>query len=85
MCVSEFRVLSCLFTYYCDAQNLLSQPWSEKQNMCGFSSSPDCIPITGCGNAVLAQIFFLTFTLFVSYGFKNLVIAVVLESFSTAE
>jgi len=57
-------------------------PYSAKSHLCGYS--PDkhaCVPIDGCGNAA-AFPFFYSFTVFVTFVFLNLFIAVVLEAFS---
>ena len=68
----------------CDA-DLMSKPWSYKQQFCGFSSDEDCLPVPGCGNPVAATVFYESFTLLVSYIFMNLFVAVILEGFNEAE
>lgn len=49
--------------------------------VCGFSSSPDCIPINGCGTP-FALVYFTSFTLLVTFVLLNVFIAVILEGFS---
>merc|ERR1711907_320071 len=49
-------------------------------NMCGFSSDLEtCIPLNGCGSPA-AFGYYMSFTLFVSFVFLNLFIAVILEA-----
>lgn len=63
----------------CDP-DLMERPWEDKANMCGFSNDEDCVRLTGCG-APHAFPFFISFTLFVTFVFLNLFIAVILEGF----
>lgn len=48
--------------------------------MCGFSGDEtNCIPLDGCGNP-LAYLYYISFTLIVTFVFFNLFIAVILEA-----
>jgi len=68
-----------------DCVNLDALPYDDKKNMCGFSNDlATCEPITGCGSP-LAFLFFFSFTVFVSFVFLNLLIAVVIEGFSETD
>ena len=50
------------------------------EKMCGFSNDVfNCIPLDGCGTPA-AYVYYVSFTLFVSYVFLNLFIAVILEA-----
>lgn len=53
------------------------------RGVCGFQGSDPttCVPINGCGSG-LAQLFFTTFTLVVTFVMLNMFIGVVLEGFS---
>jgi hypothetical protein len=63
-------------------RNLADIPYAQKAHLCGYNPDPHtCVPIDGCGNPA-AFAFFMSFTLFVTFVFLNLFIAVVLESFS---
>lgn len=60
-------------------------PYDEKKHMCGFSDNLDtCAPLTGCGS-VIAYVYFNSFTIFVTFVFLNLLIAVVIEGFSETD
>jgi hypothetical protein len=49
-------------------------------NVCGFNSDVhNCVPLNGCGSPA-AYVYYTTFTLFVTYVFLNLFIAVILEA-----
>jgi hypothetical protein len=48
-------------------------------SICGFSTAHDCIPLQGCGNPA-GFVYYTTFTLFVTFVFFNLFIAVILEA-----
>ena len=48
-------------------------------SICGFSNSLDCQPLDGCGNPV-AFVYYISFTLSVTFVFFNLFIAVILEA-----
>ena len=48
-------------------------------SVCGFSSSVDCEPLKGCGNPA-AFVYYISFTLVVTFVFFNLFIAVILEA-----
>jgi len=54
---------------------------SYNPNMCGFTDKGDCIPLNGCGNPVASYLFFISFTLTVSFVLLNVFIAVILEGF----
>ena len=54
---------------------------SYTPGMCGFDDGEGCVPINGCGSST-AFPFFTSFTLFVTFVFLNLFIAVILEGFS---
>ena len=67
----------------CDP-NLADRPWSEKYYMCGYSDAETCEPITGCGSGS-AYVYFMSFTLLVTFVFLNLFIAVILEGFGDTD
>ncbi len=68
-----------------DCVNLDALPYDEKKSMCGYSNDlATCEPITGCGSP-LAFIYFFSFTVFVSFVFLNLLIAVVIEGFAETD
>ena len=48
-------------------------------SVCGFSNAHDCIPLEGCGTPA-AFLYYISFTLFVTFVFFNLFIAVILEA-----
>jgi hypothetical protein len=65
-------------------ENCIADPPFNPQ-MCGFSSSENednCIPLNGCGTPV-AYVYFITFTLLVSFILLNIFIAVILEGFAS--
>lgn len=66
-------------------QELLTRPWSYKQQLCGFSNHEDCIPITGCGLPWVARVYYQTFTLFVTNVFMGLFAVFILEGFAIAD
>ena len=47
-------------------------------SICGFSTKYDCVPLDGCGNPA-AFVYYITFTLFVTFVFFNLFIAGMFE------
>jgi len=52
-------------------------------NMCGFSTSPVCRPINGCGS-VVAFPYFVSFTLFITFVTIELFTAVIMDGFETS-
>jgi hypothetical protein len=66
------------------------------ESMCGYcdfasdinwegDSCVDCIPLNGCGDAIMAKIFWYVFTLFITFMLLNVCIAVILEAWENAE
>ncbi|TMW68744.1 hypothetical protein Poli38472_006212 [Pythium oligandrum] len=49
--------------------------------MCGFSNFQGCQPLNGCGTPV-AFVYFMTFTMLVTFVLLNIFVAVILEGFS---
>lgn len=60
--------------------NCANDPAFDPQK-CGFNNTANCIPINGCGTP-LAFVYYISFTLIVSFVLLNVFIAVILEGFS---
>jgi len=72
--------------YDCALSDGTCTPASDMEfdsNVCGFSDKIGCVPINGCGDPVTPFIYFISFTLFVTFIMLNVFIAVILEGFST--
>ncbi|CAM9558144.1 unnamed protein product [Chrysoparadoxa australica] len=52
-------------------------------DVCGFSSSPGCTPLNGCGSRAIYP-FLISFTFTVTFVFLNLLIGIILDGFQTA-
>ena len=51
------------------------------EDMCGFGTAANCAPLNGCGGGWITYLYFLTFTLGVTFVMVELFTAVILEGF----